>query len=174
MRILQAKLYQQTSTLTFKLLLGLTLFLAILKPCFATDLVDIYQAAVKNDTVYQAAVSTRLSTLEAIPQSVAALLPSIKGQANLTSNYQNITQTPPGSPFGVSRFQSRGYTVSINQPLLNIGDWLAVKQANNTGRQADATLGAAAQSLVYRVANAYFQVLLAQDNLHLAQSEKAG
>ncbi|WP_218814267.1 TolC family outer membrane protein [Rickettsiella endosymbiont of Dermanyssus gallinae] len=173
MRILQSRLYKQAPTLTFKLLLGLTLFFALLKPCFATDLVDIYQAAAKNDTVYQAAVSTRLSTREAIPQSVAALLPSINGQAKLTSNYQNITQTPPGSPFGVSQFQSRGYSISLTQPLLNIGDWLALKQANNTGRQADATLGAAAQSLVYRVANAYFQVLLAQDNLHLAQSEKA-
>jgi outer membrane protein len=171
MRILQASLYKQT--LTFKLLLGLTLFFSLLKPCSATDLVDIYQAALKNDTVYQAAVSTRLSTREAIPQSVAALLPSINGQANLTSNYQNITQAASENQLGVSQFPARGYNISLSQPLLNVGDWLTVKQAGNTGKQADATLGAAAQSLIYRVANAYFQVLLAQDNLHLAQAEKA-
>ena len=157
----------------FKRLFTLALFLGALKPCFAADLLDIYQAALKNDTVYQAAVSTRLSTREALPQSVAALLPTIYGQANLSSNYQNITQAPPGNPLGVSNFPSRGYNISIKQPLLDIGDWIAVKQASNTSKQADATLGAAAQSLIYRVANTYFQVLLAQDNLRLAQAEKA-
>ncbi len=156
----------------FKPLFALTLFLGVLKPCFAEDLLDIYQAALKNDTVYQAAISTRLSTREALPQSVAALFPSIYGQANLSSNYQNITQAPPENPLGVSNFPSRGYSISIKQPLLDIGDWIAVKQATNSSKQADARLGAAAQSLIYRVANAYFAVLLAQDNLRLAQSEK--
>jgi outer membrane protein len=157
----------------FRCFFGLTLLLGTLKPCFAADLLDIYQTALKNDTVYQAAVSTRLSTREALPQSVAALLPSINGQATLSSNYQNITQAPPDNPLGISRFPSRGYSISIKQPLLDIGDWMAVKQASNSSKQADAILGAAAQSLIYRVASTYFQVLLAQDNLHLAQAEKA-
>lgn len=173
MPILQARVYQQALTSIFKLFLGLMLFFGILRPCFAADLLDIYQAALKNDTVYQAAISTRLSTREALPQSVAALLPSINWQATLSSNYQTITQAPPGNPLGSNRFASSGYSISIKQPLLNVGDWLTVKQASNTSKQADATLGASAQSLIYRVANAYFQVLLAQDNLRLAQSEKA-
>ncbi|MES2999017.1 MAG: TolC family outer membrane protein [Pseudomonadota bacterium] len=174
MCILQSKGYNQSPRrfIYFGCLLGFILFLGILQPCFAANLLAVYQDALKNDTVYQAAVSTRLSMREALPQSVAALLPSIKGQANLSSNYQNITQAPPDTPLGVSQFPSRGYSVSITQPLFDMGDWLAVKQATNTSKQADATLGAAAQALIYRVANAYFQVLLAQDNLRLAQSEK--
>ncbi len=172
MSILQLKAYRR-STLFCKCLLSMLLFLGSQKLCFAADLLDIYQAALKNDTIYQAAISTRLSTREALPQSVAALLPSINGQATLSSNYQNITQAPPPNPLGVSNFPSRGYSISIKQPLLNVGDWLTVKQASNTSKQADATLGAAAQSLIYRVANAYFQVLLAQDNLRLAQAETA-
>ncbi|MDQ8039044.1 MAG: TolC family outer membrane protein [Rickettsiella sp.] len=151
---------------------GILLFLGILKPCFAADLLDIYQAAINNDPVYQAAVSTRLSTREALPQSVAALLPSITGQATVTSNYQKITQTPPPNLLGVSTYPAQGYSISISQPILNIGNWIAVKQASSTSKQADATLGAAAQSLIYRVANAYFQVLLAQDNLRLVEAQK--
>ena len=175
MPILQSRVYRRRRdpTVFSKCLLGLILFLGALQPCFAADLVDIYQAALKNDTVYQAAASTRLSTREAVPQSVAALLPSINGQATVSSNYQNITLAPPQNPLGVSNFPSRGYSISIKQPLLDIGDWLAVKQATNTSKQADATLGAAAQSLIYRVATSYFQVLLAQDNLRLAKAEKA-
>lgn len=161
-------------SICFKCLFGFALFLSVqLKPCFAADLLDIYQAALNNDTLYRSALSTRLSTRETLPHSVAALLPSINGQANLASNYQNITPISASDTLGMNQFPSHSYSLTIKQPLLNLGDWLAVKQANNTSKQADALFSAAAQSLIYRVADAYFQVLLAQDELQLAQKEKA-
>jgi outer membrane protein len=157
-----------------KLLLVIYLFLGAFTPAFSADLIDIYKAALASDTTYQAAVSTRLSQREAIPQSVASLLPNISAQANISNNYQNITQPPSvGQPNGLSNFQSQGYNISIRQPLINVNDWLAVNQANNTGKQADLTLAAAAQDLIFRVANAYFNVLSAQDSLRLTQAEKA-
>jgi outer membrane protein len=170
--------YKQSQQFTVypRILFGIYLFFAPLTPAFAANLLDIYQDALANDTIYQAAISTRLSKREAIPQSVAALLPNISAQANLSSNYQNISSSfpPPATrPPGMSNFQSQGYTISIKQPLINLNDWLALKQANNTGRQADASLAAAAQDLIFRVANAYFKVLSAQDNLELARAEKA-
>lgn len=157
-----------------KLILGIYLFVIPYTSTFAADLIDIYKAALISDPTYQAAVSTRLSQREAIPQSVAALLPNISAQANVSNNYQNITQPPaPGQPNGISNFQSQGYNISIRQPLININAWLGVKQANNTGKQADLTLAAAAQDLIFRVATAYFNVLSAQDTLRLTQAEKA-
>lgn len=157
-----------------KLILGIYLFVIPCTSTFAADLIDIYKAALISDPTYQAAVSTRLSQREAIPQSVAALLPNISAQANVSNNYQNITQPPaPGQPNGISNFQSQGYNISIRQPLININAWLGVKQANNTGKQADLTLAAAAQDLIFRVATAYFNVLSAQDTLRLTQAEKA-
>jgi outer membrane protein len=153
--------------------LGIYLLFASLTPTFAADLLDIYKAALNSDPIYQAAVSTRLSQREAIPQSVAALLPNISAQANVSNNYQNISQLPTtGQPNGISNFQSQGYNISFRQPLINVNDWLAVKQANNTGKQADLTLAAAAQDLIFRVAAAYFNVLSAQDTLQLAKAEK--
>lgn len=157
-----------------KLILGIYLFFASFTPIFAADLIDIYKAALNSDPIYQAAVSTRLSQREAIPQSVAVLLPNISAQANISNNYQTIIQPPtPGQPNGISNFQSQGYNISMRQPLININDWLAVRQANNTGKQADLTLAAAAQDLIFRVATAYFNVLSAQDTLRLTQAEKA-
>lgn len=160
-------------SICIRLLLGIYLFFAHFIPAYAVDLIDIYKAALYSDPLYQAAVSTRLSQREAIPQSVAALLPNISAQANISSNYQNITQPPlPGQPNGISNFQSQGYNISIRQPLIKVNDWLAVKQANNVGKQADLTLAAAAQDLIFRVATAYFNVLSAQDTLRFTQAEK--
>ena len=158
----------------FKLVLSIYLFFTPFTAIFAADLIDIYNAALNSDPIYQAAVSTRLAQREAIPQSVAALLPNISARANISNNYQNITQPPStGQPNGISNFQSQGYNISIRQPLINVNDWIAVKKARNTGKQADLTLAAAAQDLIFRVASAYFNVLSAQDTLKLTQAEKA-
>ncbi|MGC1854801.1 MAG: TolC family outer membrane protein [Candidatus Aquirickettsiella sp.] len=157
-----------------KLVLGIYLFFAHFTLTFAANLIDIYKAALNSDPTYQAAIFTRLSQLEAIPQSVAALLPNISAQANVSNNYQNITQPPTlGQPNGISNLQSQGYNISIRQPLININAWLAVKQANSTGKEADLSLAAAAQDLIFRVATAYFNVLSAQDTLRFTQAEKA-
>lgn len=166
--------FNQKLTLSSQWVLGFSLLFTPYTSTFAADLIDIYRAALKSDPIYQAAVSTRLSQREAIPQSVAALLPNISAQANVSTNYQNITQPPtPGQPNGLSNFQSQGYTISIRQPLIDVNAWLGVKQADNTGKQADLNLAAAAQDLIFRVATAYFNVLSAQDTLRLSQAEKA-
>jgi outer membrane protein len=173
MYILSSLILRHCCKVCLKCLFGLIWFLSTLKSCFATDLLDIYQLALKNDAVYQGAISTRLSQRETLPHHVAALLPSINGQTNLSSNYQTITQSSSSDTFGMNPYTSRGYSISIKQPLLDVGDWLSVKQANTTSKQADATFIAATQSLIYRVANGYFQVLLAQDDLQLAEKEKS-
>jgi outer membrane protein len=167
------KLVKQLTFYT-QILLGICLLSTNFSPSYAADLIDIYKAALSSDPLYQAALSTRLSQREAIPQSVAALLPNISAQANISNNYQNITQPPiPGQPNGLSNFQSQGYNISLRQPLINVNAWLAVKQANNTGKQADLTLAAAAQDLIFRVAFAYFNILSTQDTLRYTQAEKA-
>ncbi|MEN9449942.1 MAG: putative type secretion outer rane efflux TolC protein [Pseudomonadota bacterium] len=175
MTLLDFFFYKSARRLTIYsgLVLVVNLCFAPLTPTFAADLIDIYKAALNSDPTYQAAVSTRLSQREAIPQSVAALLPNISAQANISNNYQNITQPPiAGQPNGISNLESQGYNISIKQPLININAWLAVKQANNAGKQADLSLAVAAQDLIFRVATAYFNVLSAQDTLRLTQAEK--
>lgn len=88
MHLLSLKpIFRKKIALIFASLGGLTF---PLNPCYATDLMDVYHAALTHDAEYQAAVSTRLSTREALPLSIAALLPSVKAQANVTSNYQEI------------------------------------------------------------------------------------
>lgn len=156
----------------------------------ATDLLDIYEQSMHCDPTYQAAWSTMLANQEALPQSVANMLPNISATANSTGNYANIvsstgtvaavfpTSTTSNSPNGtnnqfsatgegstVTRFNSNSYEITLTQPIFNFGNWMTVKAANNTYKQAAATFSAATQDLIIRVAQAYFNVLLAKDNL---------
>lgn len=154
------------------ILLGLTLS-GFAIPALAVDLMDIYAQAEQNDPTYQAAKSTRLSNREALPQSIANLLPNISATANTTRNSVDVlSSSESGMPTGNSTFNSNGYTVNLTQPLFNFGNWMQVSAANATAKQADATLVAAWQDLITRVAKAYFDVLYAQDNLHFVHAEK--
>lgn len=129
----------------------------------AVDLIDIYNQATASDPVYQAANSTMMSNHEQLPQSIAPLLPNISATANTASNSFTANSND---------FTNRGYTVSLNQSLLNFNGWMQVSQAKAAVKQADATFGAAAQDLMIRVAQDYFAVLQAEDNLHYTEIQK--
>lgn len=150
-------------------------------PAFATDLMEIYQEATQYDQVFQAAKATRLSVGETLPQNIAPLLPQLSATANTTGNYYNAIVAPkspvvvanaiPTDNTGIRKFNSNGYAVTLTQPLINFNQWMLVNKAKATVNQANATFGAAAQDLIIRVAQTYFSVLLAQDNLEFAQAQ---
>lgn len=161
----------------FKFLIAI-LTLGLSAPVFATDLMDIYQQALVSDQVFQAAKSTRLSVGESVPQSIAPLLPQLSIQgANTTWNYNKTTSVSvatgatPSDQLGTVKYNSNSYTLTLSQPLINFSQWMLVNKAQATVNQANATFGAAAQDLIIRVATAYFNVLLAQDNLQVSQAQ---
>jgi outer membrane protein len=57
-------------------------------------------------------------------------------------------------------------------PLINFNNWYGVSQAKSSVKAADATYADAAQSLILRTAQAYFNVLQAEQNLYFARSQK--
>jgi outer membrane protein len=63
--------------------------------------------------------------------------------------------------------------VSASQPLYRYANKVALDQARDQVEQSDYTLQSARQDLILRVATAYFDVLLAQFNVELAESQKA-
>jgi outer membrane protein len=141
----------------------------------AQDLVAIYQQACACDPVFQSARAAYLAAAEALPQSRANLLPNANLTANTTRNNILVQPTEMGMnflPAGLLSFNSNAYAVTLTQPLFNFASWVQFKQAKATVKQACATYGAALQDLVIRVAQAYFAVLLAQDNLTFIQAKK--
>jgi outer membrane protein len=161
-----------------KFLLNLSLCMLFTPEALAADLIDIYNQALQSDPTYQAATSTRLSQRETLPQNVANLLPNLSATANTTLNIINTSatsgsSTAPPTPAGTQKYNSNGYLVTLTQPLLNFTSWMQVSQANATAKQADATFYAAGQQLIIDVAQAYFDVLQAQDTLRVTEAQKA-
>jgi outer membrane protein len=140
------------------------------------DLLDAYRAAQKQDAVFASARAVHRAGQEKLTQGRSLLLPSVNLTANSTFN--DITSNSPTNiRFGLpnpynSRYNSHGYSISLVQPLFRVQNWLAYTQSELQVVMADAQYRSAEQELVLRVAQAYFDVLMAQDNVQLAEAQK--
>ncbi|MDE1211058.1 outer membrane channel protein TolC [Vibrio aestuarianus] len=131
---------------------------------WADTLADIYNQAKDNDPQLLSAAARRDAAFEAITSSRSSLLPQI----NLTAGY-NINRS------NIDPRESDKLTAGINfsQELYNRSSWITLDTAEKSARQADSTYAATQQSLILRVAQSYFEVLRAQDNLEFVRAEKA-
>jgi len=62
--------------------------------------------------------------------------------------------------------------VNLTQPLFRQQNWLIYTEAELQVEQAEAQFKVAEQDLIVRVAQAYFDVLIAQDSVQLAEAQK--
>ncbi len=142
-------------------------------PVGAADLLETYRAAQSQDAVFSSARAAHRAGQEKLPQGRSLLLPSANLSANSTFNDSSITYHPATNfPSGTSRYNSHGYGVNLVQPLYRQQNWVAYTEAGLQVAQADAQLNGAQQDLILRVAQAYFDVLIAQDSVHLAEAQK--
>ncbi len=133
---------------------------------YAADLLDVYHEALSRDPVFASARAAYQAGQEALPQARAGLLPSINLSANA---YRNQRETE-GNP--KLDYNTNSYSLSLSQPLLRVQNWIAVGQAGWQVTQSEAVFYDAQQSLIVRSAQAYFDVLLAQDNVMLSGAQK--
>src|ERR1700733_8768734 len=149
----------------------------------AADLLAVYQRALQNDPQLRGAGATRLAALETKPQALAALLPQIAGSGLVTREHdtgpETITQplsSPPG-PVQLQTYPFDGriittthkYGIDLKQNLFRWENWVALQRADAQVAQAEADYQAAQQDLMERVAQRYFDVLAAQDDLEAQQ-----
>ena len=138
----------------------------------AADLLGVYRDAVGYDAQIAAARAALTAGREKLPQGRAGLLPAIGMSANSMWNDYDTTgrSTPPSET--ARKFNTGGWSLNLSQPLFRWQNWTSFKQAELAVVQAEAQYGLAKQDLIVRVAQAYFDVLLAQENLATAQSQK--
>jgi outer membrane protein len=134
-------------------------------PVFGADLIEVYRDALAQDPVYASARLALEAGREAIPQARAGVLPNISGNTNFFRNERDAGTGNQG-------FNSYGYTLSLTQPLFRKQNWIVIDQANYQVTQAEAVFADAQQNLITRSAQAYFDVLLAQDNVALSAAQK--
>ncbi|MFZ2315583.1 MAG: TolC family outer membrane protein [Gammaproteobacteria bacterium] len=140
----------------------------------ATDIMEVFREAVVNDATYQQTVADTLATQENIGISLASLLPNIgftaKPSANKAQNSGSVTPNllPPNNL--LRNFEMR---LSVNQTIFNYAKFANLATTASGARQACATLNAAFQSLILRVAQAYFNILKDEETLNYCHANQA-
>jgi outer membrane protein len=140
----------------------------------AADLLSLFQLATERDPVLKGTQAGLRATLEAFPQARAGLLPSVGITANVARNFQQLTQqgvTPQTNAGGDFTFTSGGYSLNVTQPLYHRDRFIQLKQADSRIRQAQLEVDAVYQELIVRLAERYFALLGAADNLEFAGAE---
>jgi len=146
--------------------LPLALLALLSSPVYAANLMEVYREAQQQDAAYASARAAFEAGQEKAPQGLALLLPSVNLSANTTHNDVD-------SPTSNRQYNSNGYSLSLTQPVYRKQNFAQYEQAKSQVVQAEAQFAVARQDLIVRVAQAYFDVLLAQDNVALAGAQKA-
>jgi outer membrane protein len=136
----------------------------------AADLLQVYRAAQENDPTFAAAQATLDAGREKMPQGRAGLLPTLNVTGNTIWNENDLT--PRAGATANQRYNSHGYTLSLSQPLFRWQNWIAYDQSKMQVVQAEASFMQARQDLILRVAQAYFDVIYAKENLNAVQANK--
>jgi len=148
--------------------------LTLMSAANARDLVGVYEDALRNDPQLRQAEANRRAQREARPQAWSALLPQINGTGSFNRDHSdgeepatNIGQA--SAPF-VQNSTTKAWRLELRESLFSWSNWMTVKQADKEVAQAEATYLAAQQNLILRTAQAYFNVLSAQDGLDANQA----
>ncbi len=127
----------------------------------ASGLIDLYALAVEKDTQLQQAQAQYLADQQMITQAKSLLLPNVSAQASYQYNDHSI----PNVPFGMQSVAQQ--KLLISQPLYDARASLGYEQAQETLQLSELALKQQEQSLILRLAQAYFDVLRAEHVLIL-------
>lgn len=138
----------------------------------AEDLIDIYNAAVDNDPVFQSQSLTLRAEQEGPASARAGLLPNVRLFAARARNDDEVVGTGAFGREGSATYDSNEYGVSVTQPVYNRDRLLTYEQAKLRAQAAEVDFRQAQQDLILRVVSRYLDVLSAEDNLELAIAER--
>jgi outer membrane protein/protease secretion system outer membrane protein len=144
-------------------------------PAQALDLRQAYDAAFAHDATIRAARAGADAARERLPQALAQQRPQVT--LNASRNYNDL-ESKSSDVLGQPRRASNNYysgnqTLSVRQPLYRPYLGAQLRQARAQVDEANAALERDEQSLVVRVSEAYFDALLARDQIALLQAQKA-
>jgi len=146
--------------------LALVTLLVCSQTLSAEDLVTVYGLALKNDAELQIAESDYLAAVQAAPFARAANRPQISFDANVAASEIDDSET------GDSTDTNSGYGVNLTQSLYDNVVSGNIDAAEASVAAALARVQAARQSLILRVAQIYFGILGAHDNVDFANAER--
>jgi outer membrane protein len=148
----------------------------------AGDLVQAYDLARQSDPQLAGSEANKRAQEAGIGISRSALLPQISANETLsksTGSSNSITSSPDGNggvTFGPSSGNSdtknRSYTATLQQSIYNHANYTQLKASRSRAREFDALYDSAANTLITRVAQAYFNVLSAIQDLASSRAQE--
>ncbi len=143
--------------------------LAFSAPSHAFDLLQAYRLAQANDSQLAAAKAQLEAAREKVPQAQAALLPSVNTTGTLSRRFENVDR-----PTGTQDYQYslQNYGVQLTYPLYRLQNVETLEQSRVQAQVGETQFAQAGQDLMLRLAQAYFDVLVSQDNLTTIQAQK--
>lgn len=136
----------------------------------ALDLLQAYKDAQAYDSQFASARQQRDATREREVQARAGLLPQV-GLNAAVNRVDGDAKLAQGSvPIG---YTADSYQLQLRQPLYNLASLTAYDQGKLQTTAGDAQFEQARVDLTLRVAQAYFDVLAAQDTISFIQAQKA-
>lgn len=147
-------------------------------PARALDLMDAYARAATHDATIAAAGDALRAGREKAVQGRALLLPQVQLGASLSqvSERSSTADLPPplaDAAGGSGSARVHELALALKQPIVDAKAQADRRQLEQQTALAELRFADARQALMQRVAEAYFQLLLADEALRVAQAEKA-
>ncbi|MBS7351120.1 MAG: TolC family outer membrane protein [Comamonas sp.] len=141
----------------------------------AMDLRVAYEAALQNDATILAERAAVQSEHERLPQALAQRLPSLSLSAGKNRNHLERHSPSLSGQREVSRYyyDSNSATLQFRQALYRPAVQAQIKQAREQVQDAESVLDASENELLERVAQNYFDLLLAQVQVQLSRDQEA-
>ncbi|MCP5266376.1 MAG: TolC family outer membrane protein [Burkholderiaceae bacterium] len=139
-------------------------------PAWGYDLLQAFTDAEGYDAQLMSARATLSAARERVPQAKAGLLPSVSASAGVNRQYADTNIAP------TRNYTAQTYGINLSYPLYRRQNVEAYEQSKLQLTLGEAQYAQAKQDLIVRVAQAYMDLLAAQDNLTtiLAQKKAIG
>ena len=121
---------------------------------FSKTLSEIYEIALEEDPQLKIAEATFRANKEIKEQTLAGLLPSITTSASTTWNNSFIDNNK------TDEYNSFGYSLRLSQPIIRVDRWFQFASGKALTESAAAQFLLSQQQMIFRVAQAYFGLLI--------------
>jgi len=173
---------------TFKIALSCVV-LATAPNLYADNLLEIYRLAQDSDPTFLASEAGTRASSERVNQSMSGLLPQLSASYSVSKSSSDssgtttfigaidnpltddVDESQPRNSASSSDTTSDGYSISLRQEIYNHSTWLGLKQSEKRALQSKINHEGVKQSLIVRTAEAYFNVLAAQDSVAFSKAE---
>lgn len=132
-------------------------------------LLEAYEEALSNDPLFRSAIYANEAGQQSAEISRAGLLPNLTITHSQGMNRGTIHQSGTSLPLD---FNNEVTALTLRQPLINLEAMAGYRQGVAQANSSQAIFSNQSQQLILRIAEAYFDALLARDRLSLTNIQR--